>query len=122
MKLMTEMHPQMRDSQMSIDERISRAHDRISKGYCNMRIPAEATDPDIVLHDCAEELRRLRSEIALRDRALQWCLINSVYRSRKGEMTWDPGERNNYTILNPSELPADIAALISGKADSEVER
>ncbi len=54
----------MKDSHLSLDERIQRALDRIKDGAGNMRIPVEATDPDMVLTDCREEIERLRAELA----------------------------------------------------------
>lgn len=72
------------------------------------------------IHSALTELRRLRSEIALRDRALQWCLKNGASRCEDGEII-DNGSCYGGTD-SVLEAPADIAAIISGKADSEVER
>lgn len=46
-----------------LDERITEAIRRITHGNGSMRIPAEATDPDIVLVDCRAEIRRLTGEL-----------------------------------------------------------
>lgn len=37
---------------MDIEERIKAAITRITSGQCSMRVPAEETDPDLVLDDC----------------------------------------------------------------------
>ena len=49
--------------------RIDKAIDRITSGHAGMRVPADLTDPDIVLSECAKvlqsqaaELERLREE------------------------------------------------------------
>lgn len=46
-----------------IEERIKAAILRITSGQCSMRVPAEETDPDLVLADCLTEIRRLRFAI-----------------------------------------------------------
>lgn len=46
---------------MDIEERIKVAIRRILSGHGAMRIPAEETDPDLVLADCLREIRRLRN-------------------------------------------------------------
>ncbi|SHL41033.1 hypothetical protein SAMN05216428_102315 [Nitrosospira sp. Nsp11] len=61
MQLAVERFPAMRDSGMPLEERIETAIERIKSGYAAMRIPVEATDPDVVLQDCLIELTRLRS-------------------------------------------------------------
>lgn len=46
-----------------LDERITEAIRRITNGCGSMRIPAEATDPDIVLSDCRSEIAALRTRV-----------------------------------------------------------
>lgn len=63
------------------------------------------------------ELQRLRSEIALRDRCIAWCLDKGIY--------WHPKDKCLYGrsigfYFNQVELPAEFAAILSVKADSEV--
>lgn len=43
----------------SLEDRISSAISRITSGYACMRIPAEETDPDLVLADCKVEITHL---------------------------------------------------------------
>lgn len=52
----------MKDAMLPLLERIDKARIRIATGMGNMRIPAEATDPDIVLFNCKEEIERLTAE------------------------------------------------------------
>lgn len=44
-----------------IEKRIAAAIERITSGHASMRVPAEETDPDLVLADCLAEIRRLRA-------------------------------------------------------------
>lgn len=46
----------MKDDHLTLPERIAAAISRITNGNGNMRIPAEATDPDLVLAECAAAL------------------------------------------------------------------
>lgn len=46
---------------MDIEERIEAAIERITCGFAPMRVPADGTDPDLVLADCLTEIRRLRA-------------------------------------------------------------
>lgn len=46
---------------MEIEERIEAAIERITCGFAPMRVPADGTDPDLVLADCLTEIRRLRA-------------------------------------------------------------
>ena len=62
--LMTSRFPTMRDAGMPLPERINAAIDRIAHGNGHMRVPVEATDPDIVLGDCRVELEFQAAEIA----------------------------------------------------------
>lgn len=51
----------MRDADMPLTERIEAAIERITHGQAAMRVPVEATDPDVVLADCQTEIERLRA-------------------------------------------------------------
>lgn len=62
--LMTSRFPTMRDAGMPLPERINAAIDRIAHGNGHMRVPVEATDPDIVLGDCRVELESQAAQIA----------------------------------------------------------
>lgn len=52
----------MRDADMPLVERIGAAIERIAHGQAAMRVPVEATDPDVVLGDCQREIDRLTAE------------------------------------------------------------
>jgi hypothetical protein len=54
----------MRDGDMPLLDRIDVALRRVTSGEGQMRVPVEATDPDVVLHDCKREIERLRKELA----------------------------------------------------------
>lgn len=47
---------------MSLHERIDAAIERIATGQAAMRIPAEQTDPDIVLAECKQLINALRRQ------------------------------------------------------------
>lgn len=99
--MLTDKHPQMRDSQMPLVERIDAAINRITHGDCNMRIPVEATDPDIVLADC-------KSEIALLKAALRWTMkYTSLHRDPSGN--WSQLDYHPSEVTVPAEFEAVIA-------------
>ena len=60
----------MRNSGMPLDERIGEALRRVTSGEGTMRVPAEATDPDLVLVDCRMALDYYRA--CLEKRAPKW--------------------------------------------------
>lgn len=49
----------MRDGDMPLLDRIESAMRRVTNGEGQMRVPVEATDPDVVLYDCKREIERL---------------------------------------------------------------
>lgn len=49
---------------MTLTERIDQAIDRIIAGHSPQRIPADLTDPDIVLTDCKARIAELEAELA----------------------------------------------------------
>lgn len=53
----------MKGAKLPLAERIEAAIGRIASGHGAMRIPPEATDPDIVLADCQEALAALVAAI-----------------------------------------------------------
>ncbi len=63
----------MRHSDKPLDERIVIAHSRITSGQAAMRVPPEATDPDIVLSACHGEITQLRSRIEALEALLRDC-------------------------------------------------
>jgi hypothetical protein len=54
----------MRNGDMPLLDRIDVALRRVTNGEGQMRVPVEATDPDVVLFDCKREIERLRAELA----------------------------------------------------------
>lgn len=54
---------EMRDSSMPLADRINAALERIYNGHAGMRIPAEATDHDVVLADCRERIAELEASV-----------------------------------------------------------
>ena len=64
------MTTKMRDSELPLSGRIVLALRRIADGNGLMRVPVEATDPDIVLGDCIRALDYYRA--GLEQRAPKW--------------------------------------------------
>jgi hypothetical protein len=54
----------MKDADMPLLDRIEAALERVRNRQGLMRIPVEATDMDVVVSDCREEIKRLRAELA----------------------------------------------------------
>lgn len=69
---------------MKLSQRIDAAITRITNGRAAMRIPADETDPDIVLVDAKSEIERLRKTLdslemqAIKDVVQGWMSIPSV--------------------------------------------
>lgn len=57
------MTTQMRDADMPLLDRIDAAIKRVTSGQGHLRVPVEATDPDMVLLDCKREIEQLRAAI-----------------------------------------------------------
>jgi hypothetical protein len=57
---MTDDRSKMRDGDMPLLDRIESAMRRVTSGQGQMRVPVDATDPDVVLHDCKREIERLK--------------------------------------------------------------
>ena len=53
----------MKDADMPLLDRIEAALARVRSRQGLMRIPVEATDMDVVVSDCREEIKRLRAEL-----------------------------------------------------------
>lgn len=51
----------MKDAHLALGDRIQAAIERIKTGQGQMRVPVEATDPDVVLADCLAELDAARA-------------------------------------------------------------
>jgi hypothetical protein len=54
----------MKDADMPLLDRVEAALERVRNRQGLMRIPVEATDMDVVVSDCREEIKRLRAEVA----------------------------------------------------------
>jgi hypothetical protein len=61
---MSDAFSTMKDADMPLLDRIEAALDRIQNRQGLMRIPREATDIDVVVLDCGDEIKRLRAEVA----------------------------------------------------------
>lgn len=64
------MKSKMRDSDMPLMRRIDVALRRVTNGEGTMRVPVEATDPDIVLADCRAAIEYYRA--GLEKRTPKW--------------------------------------------------
>ena len=72
---------------MTLKERIEAAIARITSGAGAMRIPAEPTDPDLVLRDCAAEIERLSTQAENdADHARSLMAENERLRTRVAEL------------------------------------
>lgn len=66
------MTTQMRDADMPLLDRIDAAIKRVTSGQGQMRVPVEATDPDMVLFACKLEIERLRAGNAGMTETIEW--------------------------------------------------
>lgn len=74
---MSNIQSTMKDADMPLLDRIEAALDRITNRQGLMRIPREATDIDVVVLDCGDEIKRLRAELIVtkaRVDAMQRCI------------------------------------------------
>lgn len=55
--------PKMKDADLPLRDRIEAAIERVKTGQGQMRVPVEATDPDVVLFDCLAELDAAREAV-----------------------------------------------------------
>lgn len=58
------------DGNLPLVERIDRALRRVTNGEGQMRVPVEATDVDIVLHNCRDRIAELEAELASKDQRI----------------------------------------------------
>jgi len=70
------MTTQMRDADMPLLDRIDAAIKRVTSGQGQMRVPVEATDPDMVLLDCKREIERLRAGNAGMTETIEWVPVS----------------------------------------------
>lgn len=64
------MTSRMRGSELTLSARIDAALRRVANGEGSMRVPVEATDPDVVLSDCMKALDYYRAGVE--HRAPKW--------------------------------------------------
>lgn len=62
-RLLQPLHAMEEEAVIDIEHRIAAAIERITSGHAPMRVPADETDPDLVLADCLSEIRHLRAEL-----------------------------------------------------------
>lgn len=82
----------MRGGDLTINQRIDEALKRITNGHGMMRVPVEATDPDIVLADCAKALDYYRA--SPEKRQPKWVPSRILLRS---DLAGDPPIGHNTT-------------------------
>lgn len=76
----------MKDSDLPLDKRITLAQSRITSGMAPMRVPAEGTDPDVVLGDCWSRLWKLEAA----------CRAALLFHS---SAPWDNAKRTEWDAL-----------------------
>lgn len=77
----------MRDADMPLLDRIDAAIKRVTSGQGQMRVPVEATCPDVVLLDCKRELEQLMAAVRYADeRASKWSEIASAHGAEVDRM------------------------------------
>ncbi len=101
--------PRMRDAGMPLDQRIDEALRRISSGHAAMRVPAEATDHDIVLADCKARIAELERGIRMQAE------INDDH----AKIIEDLEGANGRLAERLADLDAELLRQLSGWAKSE---
>ena len=95
----------------NLAERIDEAIRRITSGDAPMRIPAEQTDPDLVLRDCQNAIHALQQEVeTLRGELARAKNTNKYYET----VLYFPGIRP-YAVEN-----GDVAVEISPQKVAEI--
>lgn len=119
----------------TLNERIESALDRIKNGNGQMRIPADPTDPDLVLVACQERIAALESELAQARQQLSEpidmlllcpnCGLQHVDAPDERTPGWtNPPHKSHLChacahIWRPSDRPTNGAALIATKGDRD---
>jgi hypothetical protein len=98
---MTNDFSTMKDADMPLLDRIEAALDRIVNRRGLMRIPREATDIDVVVLDCGDEIKRLRAELA----------AEQSDRSATEEIARQRGAVINALCADIADLKTENAAL-----------
>ncbi|GAA4400531.1 hypothetical protein [Quisquiliibacterium transsilvanicum] len=106
----------MRDGDMSLLDRIDVALRRVTSGEGQMRVPVEATDPDVVLHDCKREIARLLAEVER--------LRAELAEARTPTMFWDAGAGSEgyvgFTLQEAVEDACDSMSRVDDPYELEV--
>ena len=108
----------MRDANMPLLDRIDAAIKRVTSGQGQMRVPVEATDPDVVLGDCKREIEKLMAEVhSANGRASEWAEIageHGAYVDRMRRLVADAAYLDRMR-----RLVADAAGAIkAGRLDA----
>lgn len=98
----------MKDADMPLRDRIEAAIERIRTGQVTMRVPVEATDPDVVLADCLAELDAASAQVQ------QW--RDHIDRSAEIENVADLYRRDPLAMADAIvRLREDVGALRAEK-------
>ena len=76
----------LRDGHLPLVERIDIALRRVTNGEGQMSVPVEATDPDIVLHNCRDRITELEAEISRRPLPPETRIDVHAYDTRISEL------------------------------------
>ncbi len=106
--------PTMRDADMPLLDRIDAAIKRVTSGQGQMRVPVEATDPDVVLGDAKAEIERLRAD-AERYRWLRGGPDVPSYSRRWSRWEVHYWEGNYWQTMFAEYLDAAIDAELEGE-------
>jgi septal ring factor EnvC (AmiA/AmiB activator) len=109
----------MKDADMPLLDRIEAALARVRSRQGLMRIPVEATDMDIVVRDCREEINRLRADLAQRTAERDALAAEVADLKARLDTAWgDLADNERIT----DHLRDDIATLRAELAKAEAER
>lgn len=98
----------MRDADRPLLDRIDAAIKRVTSGQGQMRVPVEATDPDVVLGDCKREIEKLMAEVhSANGRASEWAEIageHGAYVDRMRRLVADAAGAIKAGMLDAARL------------------
>lgn len=95
---------------IDIEQRITAAIERITSGNAPMRVPADETDPDLVLADCLAEIRRLRAELQNAAKAALDAVALSCEKEREADALRVDAERYRW-LRNADNYPNPIGGF-----------
>ena len=117
----------MRNGDMPLLDRIDVALRRVTSGQGQMRVPVEATDPDIVLADCKREIERLREALTAANAQAEhfereWYLRGDEIERLRAELAESKQDAARWrTFCERSDLSGDILIALEiwgGPTDS----